>query len=389
MRIVHACLRYPPATGGAESYIQEIVQRTYAIDAGRDVRVLTSSMRTHGPVSLLDPNLLLDDPIYVQRLHHAVTPFVSYPRLQALSYYLGHHQPDIVHAYSFWYQPADVAARFARRYHIPFIFHPIYYNHATRKKLIWQLYKQVIGNITFAAADVVVTISPYEQRLIEQDGFTVKRFELIPPGIDVPRYSVTRQNPFRQRGIPGRILLTVSRLSKGKGISDAIRALVEIKKTHDDAGLVIVGEDFGEQFALQQQAQRAGLANSVYFLGKLSDTELIGAYQHATVLIHPTWHETFGIVPAEALASALPVVARNVAALPFVVPHAQAGLLFKNNRELIKHVAALLDNSELGRKLAAAGQSHVAASFSWDKNIKKLIALYSEYDQGRLQARQS
>src|SRR5688572_15547439 len=115
MRIVHTTLRYPPATGGVETYVRDIVEGTRNIDAGRDVRVLTSKLRTHGPPSVLDGEFLLDDPMYVQRLHHASTPFISYPRLQALSYYLGHHQPDVVHGHGFWYQPADTAARYARK----------------------------------------------------------------------------------------------------------------------------------------------------------------------------------------------------------------------------------------------------------------------------------
>src|SRR6478609_5986893 len=108
MRIVHAALRYPPATGGVETYVHELVERTRNVAADRDVRVLTSKLRTHGPVSELTPDELRLDPPYVQRLHHARTPLISYPRLQALNYYLGHHQPDIIHGYSFWYQPADV-----------------------------------------------------------------------------------------------------------------------------------------------------------------------------------------------------------------------------------------------------------------------------------------
>ncbi|MEK7557322.1 MAG: hypothetical protein AAB538_05070, partial [Patescibacteria group bacterium] len=79
MRIVHVALRYPPATGGTETYVREIVERTRHVAAKRDVRVLTSKMRTHSPISELAPNLLLDDPLYVQRLHHLATPLISYP----------------------------------------------------------------------------------------------------------------------------------------------------------------------------------------------------------------------------------------------------------------------------------------------------------------------
>lgn len=178
MRILHTCLRYPPATGGVEKYVQELVERTRSIEHHRDVRVLTSKLRTHGPMKELTPEYLMDDPMYVQRLQSSKTPLFSYPRLQALNYYIGHHNPDILHGYSFWYQPADIAARYAKKHKIPFIFHPIYYENNIRKKIKWQLYKKYIGVNTFASADVVAVISPYEQSLIEKAGFPVKRFEL-------------------------------------------------------------------------------------------------------------------------------------------------------------------------------------------------------------------
>ncbi|MGH9857286.1 MAG: glycosyltransferase, partial [Acidobacteriota bacterium] len=151
-----------------ETHVQELVTRTRHIPEDpasasvRDVRVLTSAMRTHGPITKLAPELLLDDPLYVQRLHYAATPLISYPRLQALSYYIGHHNPDILHAYSFWYQPADVAARYAQKRRIPFFFHPVFYENEVRKKWFWQLYKNIVGRRTFAAADIVFVISPYE-----------------------------------------------------------------------------------------------------------------------------------------------------------------------------------------------------------------------------------
>ena len=381
MRIIHTCLRYPPATGGVETYVQDIVERTRNIDKGRDVRVLTSKMRTHGPISELDPNDLLDDPMYVQRLHHASTPLISYPRLQALPYYLGHHAPSIVHAYSFWYQPADVAARYARKHNIPFFFHPIYYENTIRRKPIWRMYAKTVGARTFEAADVVFVISPYEQELIEEAGFRVKRFEMLPPGINVGEFKKQYSNPFRARGIHGNILLTVSRLAKSKGIDEVIKALSSVRKAFPDTHLAIVGEDFGEQKVLQELVSNHNLSKHVHFLGKLSREELVAAYTHADVFVHASHYEAFGIVVAEALAAGTAVVARNSTAIPYVSPHEESGLLFNDQEELISHIKTILTSESQRRTYAAAGQKRVEQLFSWDVNIKKLTNLYSEFGQ--------
>lgn len=380
MRIIHTCLRYPPASGGAERYVWELVERTRrALNA--DVRVLTSKLRTHHPMSELDPPQLLDDAPYVQRLHHAATPFIAYPRLQALRYYLGHHQPNIIHGYGFWYQPADVASRFAKQHKIPFIFHPLYYRNAVRQKLLWQIYQAMIGRATFAAADAVIVISPHEQRLIEQAGLPVKRFIQISPGIDVDKWQARQSDPYAARSLTGHILLMVSRLAPGKGLDEVIAALPDILKVYPDTHLAMVGEDFGAKEDLQREALALGLGNRVHFLGALTDQELAAAYQHADIFVHPSHYEAFGIVLAEALAAKTPIVARRAAAVPYVVPANKAGLLFTDQEELVRHIIDLLSNEPKRSALADGGFKHVAQNFTWDQSIKKLVELYNEFGQ--------
>lgn len=379
MRIIHTALRYPPATGGAETYIKEIVERTRNIDESRDVRVLTSKMRTHGPITLLNPELLMDDAAYVQRLHTSNTPGLSYPRLQALPYYLDHHKPEILESYGFWYQPADAAARYAKKHRVPFIFHPIYYENNTRRKLRWRLYAKTIGKATFNAANIVVVLSEFERQLIEKNGFPVQRFEIIPPGIDTVKFERLQENPFSMRGIQGNILLAVSRVSKSKGLQDIIRALPSIIREVPDVQLAIVGEDFGYVNQIQLLAKQLGIEPRVHMLGKLSDTDLIGAYQHAHICVHPSHYEAFGIVLAEAMAAGLPVIARNSTAIPFVVPHNKAGLLFITQDELIENIVRLCKDKTMAQLFGTYGQKHVQEHFTWDISIKKLLSIYEEF----------
>jgi len=386
MRIVHTSLRYPPSSGGAETYARDIVEQTRHIDDSqattKDVRVITSRLRTHGPISQLPPESLLDDPPYIQRLHHARTPLISYPRLQALSHYIGHHNPDVLHSYGFWYQPADTTARYAKHHNIPFIFHPIYYENEIRQKPQWQIYKKIIGQQTFAAADIVAVISPYEKESIENAGYAVNRFELIPPGLFLNEYQVKQPNIFKEKNIhQNNIFITVSRLAAGKGIEDAIKAIASIKNRFKDTALCIIGEDFGHQATLKNMVKQNNLESHVYFLGKLSRVDLLSAYQHAQALIHPSHYEAFGIVLAESLASGTPVIARNIAAIPFVAPHPKASLLFNTQSELEKNIQTLLENPALSKTLGHNGQKHVSQNFAWPTIIKKIESLYDELSQ--------
>lgn len=378
MRSVHVSLRYPPASGGVESYARELVERTRNTGQDRDVRVLTTKMRTHGPISELDPALLQDDPPYVQRLHHAKLPLISYPILQALQYYIGHHKPDIIHGYSFWYQSGDGAARYARKQRIPFIFHPMYYENDVRKKPIWQAYKRTVGMKTFAAADVVCVISPYEQSLITEAGFPVKRFELLPPGIDTKEFTDKKQNIFAEKSIKGPVLLAVNRLAPDKGLPELLAMMPAIIKEFPTVSLVLVGEDFGMLSSLKEQAKTLGVAQHVFFLGKVSREHLISAYQHATVFVHPSFYEAFGIVVAEAQAAGLPVVARDIAAIPYVASQDYGASLFQDDQIATSHILRLLGDEVVRQKNGEAGRKYVEKTFAWDTVIEKLLSLYSE-----------
>lgn len=379
MRIIHTALRYPPASGGAEKYIEQIASRTRNVEVGMDVRVLTSAMRTHGPISYLEPEFLMNDPVYVQRLFVSKTPFVSYPRLQALPYYIGHHKPDILHSYGYWYQPADVTARYAKKHDIPFIFHPIYYTNRVRRKPIWKAYDALIGRKTFEQADVVAVISDYEKKLIQDAGYNVKRFVHIPPGVDMSLFSEKRKNPFIARTISGTILLSISRIAKSKGLQDTIRALPELKKSLPDVCLVIIGEDFGYKKDLEIIAEKLGVSKDIYFWGKATDDEVIAALQHADVFVHSSNYEAFGIVLAEAMAAGLPIVARDSTAIPYVVPKNKGGLLFSNKKELVQNIISIIKIPQLSQHLIDFSTELVRTTYSWDHSMETLNALYEEF----------
>jgi hypothetical protein len=121
MRILHVLLYYPPAKGQAASCAHRLVQHTGNIDEKRDVRVLASNLQNNR--SPLNPDLLLDDPMNIQRLHHIHLPLTIYPRLQALYYYITHHQPHIIHPYDINSPVTATAAKYPRHKNIDYILH--------------------------------------------------------------------------------------------------------------------------------------------------------------------------------------------------------------------------------------------------------------------------
>jgi glycosyltransferase involved in cell wall biosynthesis len=113
-------------------------------------------------------------------------------------------------------------------------------------------------------------------------------------------------------------LLFVGRLVSVKGADLAIEALERLHRRGIDQTLTICG-DGPERKALEEQARRAGLRNSVHFEGWTDPEELATHYRRSETLLVPSRYEPFGIVALEAIASGCPVVAAETGGLPEAV----------------------------------------------------------------------
>ncbi len=118
----------------------------------------------------------------------------------------------------------------------------------------------------------------------------------------------------------------VARLSATKGVDLAIAALALLRSRGQDAALAIAG-DGPEEPALRRQAEAAGLADRVHFLGRVAD---VGAlYRALDCVMIPSRDGAEGLpnVLLEAMSTGLPVVATRVAAVPEVLVDELAGSL--------------------------------------------------------------
>lgn len=382
MKIVHTLLRYPPATGGVEDYSHELVERIR--NFGNDVFVETTNLKMHHPPAILDP--LPDDPPYVHRHPAHTFDSVGYPIPVNLKEELEEMEMDIIHAHAFWYAPADISARIARKRRIPFVLNPYYYNTDNRRSMKWQLYRILYGRATVAAADAVVVISPYEHEMLKKDGFMLDRVELIPPGINAEEFENKKENPFNKWGVNTQnILLFAGRIAKAKGVDILINAYAKVVKEFTNSQLVIIGEDFGFRKNCEEQISLLGIEKKVIWTGKVTRDELIGAYQHATTFVFPSRFEAFGIVLLEASAAGCPIIATNGSAIPYIVRPDKTGLLFNQEdpNDLAHKIMESLKNKVHSKKMAETARSRAHTEFTWDQSAKKLLSLYEDLCQKR------
>jgi glycosyltransferase involved in cell wall biosynthesis len=127
-----------------------------------------------------------------------------------------------------------------------------------------------------------------------------------------PLGEAERIHAFRKRiGLPNgaRYLFSLGRLHPKKGLDCLIPAFAETTRRRSHIRLVIAGPDpDGMTPALIDLARTHGIADRVQFTGPLSGDLKWGALEGADALALITHQENFGLVLAEALACATPVI---------------------------------------------------------------------------------
>src|SRR5947209_7994016 len=184
-------------------------------------------------------------------------------------------------------------------------------------------------------ADVIVGATEEERTdMIALYGKTPRRYEIIPPGVDLDLFYP--RDPIMCRSIlgvrAGRVILFVGRQDKLKGLETllhAVRALPD--PVLDDLQVLVVGgrdalpaSGRGPEHRLVAQL---GLDRIVSFQGTVSQLELPVYYSAATLCAVPSAYESFGMVAIEAMACQTPVVAFRVGGLATTIAHGRTGLL--------------------------------------------------------------
>jgi glycosyltransferase involved in cell wall biosynthesis len=179
--------------------------------------------------------------------------------------------------------------------------------------------------------------------------------------------------PFRPRAEPRGRLIYSGRISAQKGIAVAIEALELLP----GASLTLIGprdpafvEDPPERVAIRPPVPRGQLAR-VY-----------GAHD---VLVFPVlWNEPWGLVPLEAMAVGLPVIATGTGGGAEYLEHERNCLLVEpgDARGLADAADRLLTDSSLSGRLIEAGRE-TATKFSFARTAAEITSAAADLAAGR------
>lgn len=195
------------------------------------------------------------------------------------------------------------------------------------------------------------------------------RTSVVPCGVDTNAFSP--DGTAAARGTRSRIV-SVGRMVPRKGFETLIRALPRIPA----AELVIVGgppstavADDPHAQQLQRLATQLGVADRVQLLGAVTRAEMPAVLRSADVVACTPWYEPFGMVPLEAMACGVPVVATAVGGIRDSVVDGVTGRLVppKDPRAVAAAITALLADRRRRTALGEAGRERARARYTWDR----------------------
>ncbi len=298
-------------------------------------------------------------------------------------------RPDVVHAH-FW-MSGIASLQAARPLGIPVVqtFHAlgvVKRRHQGSKDTSPPCRVELEDGIVRDASRIVATCTDELFELVRL-GAEPERVDIVPCGVDLDLFRPDGPAEPRRPGL--RRVLVVSRFVERKGIGNAISAIARVPGCE----LLIAGgppaarlDGDAEAVRYRRMAADHGVADRVRLLGSVPRERVPALMRSADAVVCVPWYEPFGIVPLEAMACGVPVIASAVGGLVDSVVDGATGLHVppRRPRALARKLKWLLHDDDLRRRLGAAGAERARARYGWRTVARQTLESYARLDEVEL-----
>jgi D-inositol-3-phosphate glycosyltransferase len=229
-----------------------------------------------------------------------------------------------------------------------------------------------------ATADRIVATCTDEVFELARMGADRRAITVIPCGVDLQRFRP--RGPAEERG-PAHRIVAASRLVARKGIADLVRALALVPgaELHVAGGpdAAALGAD-PEADRLRALAVELGVEDRLVLRGRVGREAMPPLLRSADVVACAPWYEPFGIVPLEAMACGVPVVATAVGGQIDSIVHEVTGLHVPAHDPdaLAAALRASLADPARRAEQGLAGRRRACERFGWDRIAAATRAVY-------------
>lgn len=370
MRILHISKYYYPYIGGVENICKYIVDNTF----NSDVAV----------VCFNDGRKCVDDVVNgVKVFRVGVWTSISRQAL-SLSYFTVLHRiikdfhPDVIQFH--WANPFPAAVLLTMiPKHVKLIVH--WHMDIINQKSIYRLVRPIEIRLLKRANLIVVTSPQYRDGSRPLQPYKDK-IRIVPNAIDQKLFNkLINENHIKvikEKYQGKKIVFFVGRHIQYKGLSYLIEAE---KRVSSDCVFVIAGNG-----PLTESLKQECHSDRVFFVGRLSEQELVWYHMTASVFAFPsiTKNEAFGVALAEAMYCYTPAVTFTIegSGVNWVNLNGITGIEVPNEDvdAYARAIDKLLTDEKLAKQYAEAAHQRVVENFTIPNMMKKMNECYSEFD---------
>ncbi|KAF1075620.1 glycosyltransferase [Halodesulfovibrio sp. MK-HDV] len=378
MRVLHIGKYFPPAPGGMESYLGELVS---ALEKeGVTSYVLAHRWDSSEPaVTQISANVTVERvPTYGQVCYVPVAPAFVFYLIRAIRKF----KPDCIHihmpnASGLWNILTSFSLPIVIHWHADTTFPPEKKLHNT----LYAFYRPFENMLLRKARSIIATSEKYAQYSQSLSAYQHK-CHIIPLGINpnmLPTPSNTEIESLRKTYCNNdeTLIISVGRFSYYKGFHNLVEAMKQVQSGR----LVIVGD--GEEFNnISQQIEACRLESNVTLAGRLSTQELHTLFAAADIFCLPSIERTeaFGMVLLEAMHHSTPCISTDLkgSATGWVNEHMNSGLVVPPNNvsELTNAINSLIHDTTLRAELGENANKRLLANFQISTTAKQIAELY-------------
>jgi glycosyltransferase involved in cell wall biosynthesis len=213
--------------------------------------------------------------------------------------------------------------------------------------------------------------------------FPPERVKVIPPGIDLERFSPARGLAGRTDfGLPqgGFVAGVVSRIRPERRLDIPLGALQLLRESCPGLRLLLVGR--GRPGAVERVVEKPaadlGVTDRVALAGYCGGDDLVAAFRQMQVLLYPMpgTDRTCRTV-REAMAAGVPVIAADMGYLPELVRDGRTGYLVKQSAEgFAGALKRLINAPDLSRQLSRQALASARERFDWKTLAAQTLKFY-------------
>ena len=300
-----------------------------------------------------------------------------------LDTYLRRHASsfDVAHLHACRNLPGALAAYHLRRNLVPYVLAP---NGTAprieRRRFAKLAFDIVAGRRVLAGAARVLAVSNAERVQLRALGVDASAIRTIPNAVDLDEFaSPASRGAFRRRlGLPpGPLVMYLGKLTPRKRLDVVARAFAKLRCP--DARLVIAGNDMGSGAATRSLIRTLGVEPRTVFTGLLRGRARLEALTDADVVVYPSEHEIFGLVPLESLLVGTPVVVADDSGCGEIVRHVGGDVVPLGDADALALVIdRILDDPPRARAAVAAAAARVRAAYGDDVVCAQVELMYGE-----------